>query len=112
MAIDERRRLQLAEDAKRALGDESGITLMEMLPPVGWADVATRHDLDALGQRVEFAARIGRAAARGATGTWLPPGAGHGQRARRQRFRRDDRRDRRPVTRPAELASDADTLAA
>ena len=46
MAIDERRRLQLAEDAKRVLGDESGITLMEMLPPVGWADVATKHDLE------------------------------------------------------------------
>jgi hypothetical protein len=48
MPIDERRRLQLAEDAKRVLGDESGITLMEMLPPVGWADVATKRDLDAL----------------------------------------------------------------
>jgi len=53
MPIDERRRLQLAEDAKRALGDESGVTLMEMLPPVGWADVATRLDLVALGQRFD-----------------------------------------------------------
>ncbi len=53
MAIDERRRLQLAEDAKRALGEESGITLMEMLPPVGWADVATRRDLDQLEGRLE-----------------------------------------------------------
>ena len=47
MSIDERRRLDLAAAAKRALGDDAGITLMEMLPPVGWADVATRHDLDA-----------------------------------------------------------------
>ncbi len=45
MAIDERNRLQLAEAAKRVLGDDEGITLMELLPPVGWADVATKQDL-------------------------------------------------------------------
>ena len=45
MSVDERRRLQLADAAKRALGDDAGITLMEMLPPVGWADVATKQDL-------------------------------------------------------------------
>ena len=45
MAVDERGRLQLADAAKRAFGDEAGITLMELLPPVGWADVATKHDL-------------------------------------------------------------------
>ena len=44
MAIDERRRLELADAVKRTLGDEAGLTLMEMLPPVGWADVATRQD--------------------------------------------------------------------
>jgi hypothetical protein len=45
MAVDERGRLQLAEAAKRVFGDEAGITLMELLPPVGWADVATKHDV-------------------------------------------------------------------
>jgi hypothetical protein len=45
MSVDERGRLQLAEAARRALGDEAGITLMELLPPVGWADVATKQDL-------------------------------------------------------------------
>ena len=45
MAVDERSRLQLADAAKQALGDEAGITLMELLPPVGWADVATKQDL-------------------------------------------------------------------
>jgi len=45
MPVDERRRLQLADAAKRALGDDAGITLMELLPPVGWADVATKQDL-------------------------------------------------------------------
>jgi hypothetical protein len=53
MAVDERRRLQLADAAKRSLGDDAGITLMELLPPVGWADVATKRDLDALELRLE-----------------------------------------------------------
>jgi len=43
LSVDERSRLQLAEAAKRILGDDEGITLMELLPPVD--DVATKHDL-------------------------------------------------------------------
>jgi hypothetical protein len=53
MSVDERRRLQLANAAKRAFGDDAGITLMEMLPPVGWADVATKQDLVLLETRLE-----------------------------------------------------------
>jgi hypothetical protein len=53
MPVDERRRLQLADAAKRAFGDDEGITLMELLPPVGWADVATRHDVALLGARLD-----------------------------------------------------------
>ena len=52
MPVDERRRLQLADAAKRALGDDEGITLMELLPPVGWADVATKQDLVLLRQEL------------------------------------------------------------
>jgi len=48
MSVDERRRLDLADAAKRVLGDDAGITLMEMLPPVGWADVATKQDINLL----------------------------------------------------------------
>ena len=53
MAPDERSRLQLADAAKRAFGDDAGITLMELLPPVGWADVATKTDLRGIEQRLE-----------------------------------------------------------
>ncbi len=54
MAVDERGRLALADAAKRAFGDDAGITLMELLPPVGWADVATKQDLLALEARFEL----------------------------------------------------------
>ena len=53
---DDRRRthrLQLAEAAKRILGDDEGITLMELLPSVGWVDVATKQDLEILEHRLE-----------------------------------------------------------
>jgi hypothetical protein len=51
--VDERSRLLLADAVKQALGDDAGITLMELLPPVGWADVATKHDLLALEARMD-----------------------------------------------------------
>ena len=54
MTVDERSRLQLAAALKRALGDDEGITLMELLPPVGWADVATKHDLLQLESRMDL----------------------------------------------------------
>lgn len=36
------------------MGSESAETLMNLLPPVGWADVATNHDLSALEQRLDL----------------------------------------------------------
>jgi hypothetical protein len=48
MAIDEAKRHDLHESARRVHGTEVGDTLMEMLAPVGWADVATKRDLDHL----------------------------------------------------------------
>jgi hypothetical protein len=53
MAIDEARRHDLHASARRALGAEAGDTLMEMLPPVGWADVATKRDLEAFRSSME-----------------------------------------------------------
>jgi hypothetical protein len=43
------------------LGETEAATLMEYLPPVGWGDVATKHDLSALEERLEarLEARLG-----------------------------------------------------
>ncbi len=46
MALDERARHQLFLRLEAVLGPEPAETLMEMMPPVGWADVATKRDLD------------------------------------------------------------------
>ena len=51
--IDERTRHELFLRLEEVLGPEEAATLMEHLPPVGWADVATKRDLDALGVRFE-----------------------------------------------------------
>lgn len=49
MSLTEQSRHQLFEELDRILGPEKAATLMELLPPVGWADVATKRDLDRLG---------------------------------------------------------------
>jgi hypothetical protein len=54
MALDERARHELFLRLEQALGPESAETLMEMLPPVGWGDVATKRDLDALEERMDL----------------------------------------------------------
>ncbi len=46
MAINERDRYRLFEAAEQHLGSDAAETLMELLPPVGWADVAVKRDLD------------------------------------------------------------------
>lgn len=48
MVLDERSRHELYLKLEEVLGPESASTLMEMLPPAGWADVATKRDLEAL----------------------------------------------------------------
>lgn len=62
MAITEESRHQLYTRLDDVLGPQEANTLMEHLPPVGWADVATKQDLDHLHLRlsgdmaVQFAA--------------------------------------------------------
>lgn len=48
MSITERQRAELYRAVEEKMGEGPADTLMAMLPPVGWADVATKHDLDQL----------------------------------------------------------------
>ncbi len=47
--LSERRRHDLYATCRERLGEEATETLMELLPPVGWADVATRSDFESFG---------------------------------------------------------------
>lgn len=54
MAVSEASRHQLYQQIEHLMGHDNAATLMELLPPVGWADVATKHDLAALEERVSL----------------------------------------------------------
>ena len=45
MAITEESKRELYQHLQETMGKERATTLMDHLPPVGWADVATRQDL-------------------------------------------------------------------
>jgi len=53
VAITEHSRHQLFKKLEQMLGEEEAAVLMEHLPPVGWADVATRRDLEQLELRLD-----------------------------------------------------------
>jgi hypothetical protein len=48
MVVDERARNRLFQKLEAVLGPNEASILMAHLPPVGWADVATKRDVDAL----------------------------------------------------------------
>ena len=52
MAVDGGTRHKLQTSAKRALGDEEGDALMVLLPPIGWDDFATKHDVKLAKQEI------------------------------------------------------------
>jgi hypothetical protein len=54
MAISEERRHELHNKLVEVLGRAEAATLMAHLPPVGWADVATKHDLAELETRMDL----------------------------------------------------------
>lgn len=59
--ITEESRFQLHQQLEEQLGTGEAATLMEHLPPVGWADVATKRDLELtrhdLGRDIELVRR-------------------------------------------------------
>ena len=46
MAVDERRRYEMYLAFEELVGGEVATTMMEHPPPVGWADVPTKHDVE------------------------------------------------------------------
>ena len=56
MSITEASRFQLRTAIGQILSEDAADTLMELLPPVGWADVSTKTDLQHL--RAELKADI------------------------------------------------------
>ena len=57
MAIDERSRHEMYLGLEQLLGPQVADALMAHLPPVGWAEIATKHDLAALEDRLELRMR-------------------------------------------------------
>ena len=56
MAISEESRHEMYVKLEEVLGARVATTVMEHLPPVGWADVATKRDLEML--RLDVRAEI------------------------------------------------------
>jgi hypothetical protein len=54
MAISEESRHRLYQRLEAVLGHDEATVLMEHLPPVGWADVATKRDLDTLAEHIDL----------------------------------------------------------
>jgi len=55
MAVDEQARFELHQRFTEILGSSQAASLMEYLPPVGWADVARKADLAHLATKAELA---------------------------------------------------------
>lgn len=54
MSVDGATRHKLHTSARATLGPEEGDALMELLPPIGWHDFATKHDLHELETRIGY----------------------------------------------------------
>ena len=53
MSVSEQERHELYVAMESVIGTERATTMMSLLPPAGWGDVATRRDLDDLEHRFE-----------------------------------------------------------
>jgi len=54
MAVDEAARHRLHTKLEEILGTKEAAALMTYLPPVGWADVARKRDLDVLAEKIDL----------------------------------------------------------
>ena len=54
MAITEQSRLHMLDALRASIGEDAAVTLAEHLPPVGWADVATKTDLTNLRDHMDL----------------------------------------------------------
>lgn len=59
MTISDQSRYDLHQRLAEVLGADEAATLMEHLPPVGWADVATKRDLDHLAGELRSEMAVG-----------------------------------------------------
>jgi len=50
MSVTERSRHELFKKLEEVLGMEEAGTLMDLVPPIGWGDMATKRDLEDLGK--------------------------------------------------------------
>ena len=58
MAISEEARHRLYLALEQSIGPDQATTLMSHLPPVGWADVATKRDLEMQDLKLEAVGRV------------------------------------------------------
>jgi hypothetical protein len=65
MTVEERSRRHLQEALVHSIGADQTDTLMGYLPPTGWADVATKDDLNKLAVELRAEFRVGLADLRG-----------------------------------------------
>jgi hypothetical protein len=56
MSVTEYERNQLFSWFEEHMGSERAATMMNLLPPVGWGDVATKRDIDRLDARIDTVA--------------------------------------------------------
>jgi hypothetical protein len=71
MSVTESDRHQLFAWFEEHMGKDRAATMMSLLPPVGWADVATKRDLDAFADRLRADMQELRADLQRTFVTWL-----------------------------------------
>ncbi|WP_020379426.1 hypothetical protein [Candidatus Microthrix parvicella] len=57
MTVTEEARYHRLQQLDDSVGEKGANTMMELLPPVGWADVATKRDLDQQSERLGLMVR-------------------------------------------------------